>query len=70
MFCCRYSFSGVMRFSSSGLYMLMIRVGFWLFVVLTATAVTSGKGNVMIWKVEVSRIRLLMYIALHGLRLG
>ena len=70
MFCCMYSLSGVMRFSSPGLYMLMTRVGFELLVVLTATAVTSGKGSVMMRKAEVSRIRLLMYIALRGLRLG
>ena len=50
--------------------MLMANVGLELFVVLITTAVTSGKGNVMILKAEVSRIRLLMYIALRGFRFG
>src|SRR5579859_2536071 len=48
----------------------MISVGLGLFVVLIATAVPSGKGNAMILKAEVSRIRLLMYIALRGFRFG
>lgn len=50
--------------------MLMISVGSELSSVLIATAVTSGNGNVMILKDEVSRMWLLMYIALRGLRFG
>ena len=50
--------------------MLMTSVGLGLFVVLIATAVMSGKGNVMILKAEVSKMRLLIYIALRGFRLG
>ena len=50
--------------------MLMISVGSELSLVLTATAVTSGNGSVMILKDEVSRMWLLMYIALRGLRFG
>src|SRR5437667_4210660 len=50
--------------------MLMISDGLDSFVVLIATAVTSGKGKVMIRKADVSRMRLFMYIALRGLRFG
>src|SRR5579859_227808 len=48
----------------------MTSVGLGLFVMLIATAVTSGKGNAMTLKAEVSRIRLLMYIALRGFWFG
>src|SRR5579859_4378069 len=48
----------------------MTSVGLGLFVVLIVTAVTSGKGNAMTLKAEVSRIRLLMYIALRGFQFG
>src|SRR5579859_3886289 len=48
----------------------MISVGLGLFVVLIATVVMSRKGIVMILKAEVSKMWLLIYIALHGFRLG
>jgi hypothetical protein len=48
----------------------MTSVGLRLFVVMMATAVMSGRGIVTMWKADVSRMRLLMYIALRGLRLG
>src|SRR5579859_2975171 len=48
----------------------MTNVGSAFSVVLIATAVTSGKRNVIILKDEVSRMWLLMYIVLRGLRFG
>ena len=48
----------------------MTSVGLGLFVVLIATAVMSGKGIVMILKAKVSKMWLLIYIALRGFRLG
>ena len=50
--------------------MLMISDGLDSFVVLIAMAVTLEKGKVMIWKADVSRMRLFMYIALWGLQFG
>src|SRR5579859_3832784 len=48
----------------------MTSVGLGLFVVLIATAVTLGRGKATMWKADVLRMPLLMYIALLGLWLG
>ena len=48
----------------------MISDGLDSFMVLITTAVTSGKGKVIIQKPDVSRMRLFMYIAVRGLRFG